>query len=124
MLEEEESRLNLRCFEDSNRLVVVSRCSGLDLFSIMSKIVIYNASILTLDDDDTFYYPGTIEIDGDRISKVYGGDPSNELRTSDQSITFLDGTDKLVMPGLVALHFHTSVAKVDNNSPDPIRVMC
>lgn len=77
----------------------------------MTRTVIYNASILTLDNDDSFYYPGTVEIEDDRISKVYSGNPGNEI-LSDSSITLLDGTDKLVMPGLVDLHFHTSVAKV------------
>ncbi|EXJ86684.1 hypothetical protein A1O3_03637 [Capronia epimyces CBS 606.96] len=76
----------------------------------MSRIIIYNTSILTLDDEDTFYYPGTIEIQGDCISKIYKGHPDAEL-LSDASILVLDGTDKLVMPGLVDLHFHTSVAK-------------
>ncbi|UPL03180.1 hypothetical protein LCI18_014114 [Fusarium solani-melongenae] len=76
----------------------------------MSRLIIYNASILTLDDHDTFYYPGTVEIEGQFISKVYAGNPDQSLR-DDPSITFLDGTDKLVMPGLVDLHFHTSVAK-------------
>lgn len=77
----------------------------------MSKIIIYNATVLTLDEEDSFFYPGTVEIAGDRIAKVYNGSPSAELE-DDPSITFIDGTDKLIMPGLVDLHFHTSVAKV------------
>lgn len=77
----------------------------------MARIVIYNATILTLDDADSFYYPGTVEIEDDRISKVYSGNPGDDI-LGDSSITLLDGTDKLVMPGLVDLHFHTSVAKV------------
>ncbi|OKL59467.1 hypothetical protein UA08_05321 [Talaromyces atroroseus] len=76
----------------------------------MSRIVIYNASILTLDEDDNFYYPGSVEIENDRIVKIYSGNPTDEV-LSDPSITLLDGTDKLIMPGLVDLHFHTSVAK-------------
>lgn len=82
----------------------------------MSRIIIYNATVLALDDKDTFHYPGTVEIEGDRITAVYGGAPSNEV-LSDASITAIDGTDKLVMPGFVDLHFHTSVAKV---GPVPI----
>jgi 5-methylthioadenosine/S-adenosylhomocysteine deaminase len=77
----------------------------------MARIVISNASVLTLDEDDNFYYPGTVEIEGDRITKVYAGAPSADA-DKDASATFIDGTDKLVMPGLVDLHFHTSVAKV------------
>lgn len=77
----------------------------------MNKIVIHNTSILTLDYDDQFFYPGTVEIEDDRITKVYGGDPDAET-LNDASITVIDGTDRLVMPGFVNLHFHTSVAKV------------
>ncbi|KFA45684.1 hypothetical protein S40293_08019 [Stachybotrys chartarum IBT 40293] len=76
----------------------------------MGRIVIHNTSILTLDDEDQFFYPGTVEIEDDRIVKVYGGDPDAET-LNDASITVIDGTDRLVMPGFVDLHFHTSVAK-------------
>lgn len=41
----------------------------------MVRTVIYNATILALDEDDTFHYPGTIEIEDDKISKIYGGSP-------------------------------------------------
>lgn len=77
----------------------------------MARIIIYNTTILTLDDNDNFYYPGTVEIEDDCITKVYDGTPGEEL-LNDSSVTLLDGTDKLVMPGFVDLHFHTSVAKV------------
>ncbi|CAI6100964.1 unnamed protein product [Clonostachys chloroleuca] len=77
----------------------------------MAQTIIYGASILTLDAEDSFYYPGTVEIEGDRIARIYHGNPSDEV-LSDPSITAIDGTDKLVMPGFVDLHFHTSVAKL------------
>ncbi|KAL5338840.1 hypothetical protein BJX70DRAFT_408481 [Aspergillus crustosus] len=76
----------------------------------MSRIIIYNTTILTLDEEDNFYYPGTIEIENDRIVDIYAGNPADGV-INDDSITVLDGTDKLVMPGFVDLHFHTSVAK-------------
>ncbi|EFX04857.1 n-ethylammeline chlorohydrolase [Grosmannia clavigera kw1407] len=60
----------------------------------MSRIVIYNTTVLTLDDEDTFYYPGTVEIVNDRIAGVYGGSPSAESLT-DPTTTVIDGTDKL-----------------------------
>ncbi|KAH6891167.1 n-ethylammeline chlorohydrolase [Thelonectria olida] len=60
----------------------------------MERIIIYNTTILTLDDDDSFYYPGTVEIEGDRITSIYHGSPSNEL-LNDSTVTLLDGTDKL-----------------------------
>jgi 5-methylthioadenosine/S-adenosylhomocysteine deaminase len=82
----------------------------------MARTIIYGASILTLDDEDSFYYPGTVEIEGDCIAKIYHGYPSDEV-LSDPSITTIDGTNKLVMPGFVDLHFHTSVAKVRPSNP-------
>ncbi|KKY26283.1 putative guanine a catabolic enzyme of the guanine salvage pathway [Phaeomoniella chlamydospora] len=75
----------------------------------MSRTIIHNATILTLDEDDKFYYPGTIEMENDLISKVYSGNPSEEGLKAASLV--IDGTDKLVMPGLVDLHFHTSAAK-------------
>jgi adenine deaminase len=78
--------------------------------SIMVRTVIYNASVLALDEDDTFYYPGTVEFEDDRITKIYGGSPAIETERTD--VIWLDGKDKLIMPGLIDLHFHTSIAKV------------
>lgn len=82
----------------------------------MADIIIHNATILTLDVQDTFYYPGTLEIKDDKILRVYRGHPDEDALS--RAETVIDGTDALVMPGLVDLHFHTSVAKVD----DPIRL--
>lgn len=76
----------------------------------MVRTVIYNASVLALDEDDTFHYPGTVEFEDDRISKIYGGSPSVDNPSTD--VIWVDGTDKLIMPGLIDLHFHTSIAKV------------
>lgn len=78
----------------------------------MGRTVITNASILTLDENDTFFYPGYLEI---RNSQIYSLGPfSHDFQPTtydDGETTIIDGTDKLVMPGLVDLHFHTSVAK-------------
>ncbi|KAL1649615.1 hypothetical protein SLS58_001672 [Diplodia intermedia] len=71
----------------------------------MSRIVIRNASILTLDDDDTLLYPATLVIENDRIVDMFEGEKD---LTSATPTTTIDGTDKLVMPGLIDLHFHTS----------------
>jgi 5-methylthioadenosine/S-adenosylhomocysteine deaminase len=78
----------------------------------MSRIIIQNATILTLDDQDTFYYPGSIEIRNDKIFRIGDWSPDAVLDEYAGETTIMDGTDKLVMPGLVDLHFHTSVAKV------------
>lgn len=81
----------------------------------MGRIVIQNATILTLDNKDTFYYPGAIEIRDDKIYNIQSWSPGEALEDYDGRTQVLDGTDKLVMPGLVDLHFHTSIAKVQNH---------
>lgn len=78
----------------------------------MSRIIIHNATILTLDDEDSFYYPGVIEIRDDKIFKIKDWTGHDSREWYDGVTTHIDGTDKLVMPGLVDLHFHTSFAKV------------
>lgn len=76
-----------------------------------SRIIITNATILTLDDQDTFLYPGILEIRDDRIYNIRQGSTATE-DDYNGATEIIDGTDKLVMPGLVDLHFHTSIAKV------------
>lgn len=78
----------------------------------MTRIIIQNATILTLDDQDTFYYPGFIEIRDDEIFSLGEWSPNKVVDEYAGETTIIDGADKLVMPGLVDLHFHTSVAKV------------
>lgn len=78
----------------------------------MTRIIVQNASILTLDDQDTFYYPGTIEIRDDKIFHIGAWSAESVITDYEGGTTIIDGTDKLVIPGLVDLHFHTSVAKV------------
>jgi len=80
----------------------------------MSRIIIQNTTILTLDDADSFYYPGTIEIRDDKIVSIESFSQDAALAHFAGETRIIDGTDKLVMPGLVDLHFHTSVAKVRN----------
>lgn len=79
-----------------------------------SRIIVRDVSVLTLDDEDHFYYPATVVIEDDVIIHITEGDyrqPQDEVST-----VVLAGTDKLLMPGLVDLHFHTSVAKGYNDS--------
>jgi 5-methylthioadenosine/S-adenosylhomocysteine deaminase len=78
----------------------------------MPQIIIQNTTILTLDEKDTFYYPGVIEIRDDKVFSIGAWTPDTIHDKYDGDTTIIDGTDKLVMPGLVDLHFHTSVAKV------------
>ncbi|CZR56095.1 related to 5-methylthioadenosine/S-adenosylhomocysteine deaminase [Phialocephala subalpina] len=77
----------------------------------MTRIIIQNTSILTLDNHDTFFYPGVIEIRDDRIFSIGTWSPDAILSEYGGETRIIDGTDKVVMPGLVDLHFHTSVAK-------------
>lgn len=74
------------------------------------RVIITNATILTLDAKDTFFYPGVLEVRDDRIHDIYEGPTAGE-DDYDGETEVIDGTDKLVMPGLVDLHFHTSIAK-------------
>lgn len=80
-----------------------------------STIVIRNATILTLDDNDNFYYPGTVVIKDDKIHSLHHGEIDVET-SNEGDVAIIDGTDHLVMPGLIDLHFHTSVAKVREHS--------
>jgi 5-methylthioadenosine/S-adenosylhomocysteine deaminase len=80
----------------------------------MTRIIIQNTTVLTLDDYNTFYYPGIIEIRNDKIFSIGDWARDTILDEYDGETTIIDGTVKLVMPGLVDLHFHTSVAKVRN----------
>lgn len=83
----------------------------------MTRIIIQNVTVLTLDDSDTFYYPGFIEITDDKIIALGEWSEDRDVISQGDAIV-IDGTDKLVMPGLIDLHFHTSVAKVSIFSQD------
>ena len=78
----------------------------------MTRIIIENATILTLDDVDTFYFPGRLEIRDDKIYDIRDWTDSGFAEEYDSKTIRIDGTDKLDMPGFVDLHFHTAVAKV------------
>lgn len=66
-----------------------------------------------MDAKDTFFYPGVLELRDDRIHDIRKGLTAGQDQDDyDGETEVIDGTDKLVMPGLVDLHFHTSIAKV------------
>lgn len=75
------------------------------------RIIITNATILTLDAQDTFLYPGILEIRDDRVYSMRSGSVASGDEFEGET-EMIDGADKLVMPGLVDLHFHTAIAKV------------
>jgi 5-methylthioadenosine/S-adenosylhomocysteine deaminase len=70
-----------------------------------------NGMILTLDDAGTYLENGSVLIDGDRI--VWIGPVADA--PVDGAETVIDATDKVVMPGLVDLHFHTALGKGYND---------
>jgi 5-methylthioadenosine/S-adenosylhomocysteine deaminase len=91
----------------------------------MTRILIKNATILTLDEDDTFLFPGTLEIRGNEIFDIRetAADPSAQDDEYSGDTEVIDGTDKLILPGFVDLHFHTSIAKVSIEHADLPRIV-
>ena len=69
------------------------------------RIILRNGIVVTLDDEDTVHFGGTVVIDGDRIAEVTTGDVATD------GATVIDATDKIVMPGLVDFHYHTALGK-------------
>jgi 5-methylthioadenosine/S-adenosylhomocysteine deaminase len=69
-------------------------------------LVIQSGTVLTVDGQDTVHFGGHVVIDGDRIATVGPGryDPA-----ADDEV--IDAAGKVVMPGLVDLHYHTALAK-------------
>lgn len=78
----------------------------------MGRIIIKNATVLTLNAQDSFFYPGYVEIRDDRIYKLGQWSDDTDINEDDGEALVIDGRDKLIMPGMVDLHFHTSIAKV------------
>jgi 5-methylthioadenosine/S-adenosylhomocysteine deaminase len=68
------------------------------------KTLIRNARILTMDADDTLLDRADVLIDGTKIVAV-----GPDLAGPDGDVRVIDGRDRLVMPGLVNGHFHSSV---------------
>lgn len=70
----------------------------------MKQIYIKNAFILTMDKDSKVFKSGDILVEDDRIKAVGTVDPS--LVNSDAEV--VKGEGKMIMPGLVNTHVHTS----------------
>ncbi len=78
----------------------------------MSRTVIRNGMILTLDDASTYFEQGRVIAEGSRITAVEPETAPFVARPDDRVI---DARDKLVMPGLVDLHYHTAIGKGYND---------
>src|SRR4029450_681203 len=66
-------------------------------------IVIHNAAIATVDDRDTLHYGAAIAIDKDRITEI---GPSAAILARHPDAERVDGSGKMVMPGLANVHTH------------------
>ncbi|MEM7123152.1 MAG: amidohydrolase family protein [Pseudomonadota bacterium] len=71
------------------------------------SILIRNASVLTLDQEDRFLETSDILIDGDRIAAIGDDLVRTEAGATERVI---DGTGLLAMPGLINGHFHSASA--------------
>src|SRR5579863_10683733 len=66
----------------------------------MRRLLIQNATIITMDAREGDLCPGSILIEGDRIAAV-----GRDLKAPDAEI--LDGRSFIIIPGLVNAHMHT-----------------
>jgi 5-methylthioadenosine/S-adenosylhomocysteine deaminase len=73
-------------------------------------LIVKNGFVLTLNDADEAFADGTVVIENGRILDVGPAD-ALAARYSADGAEVIDATGKCVMPGLVDLHYHTSVAK-------------
>ena len=73
-----------------------------------AKLIIDNGIVVTMDDDDTMHFGGHVVIEGKSILSMGPGRYTGEVADGDRVI---DASDKIVMPGLVDLHYHTAIAK-------------
>jgi 5-methylthioadenosine/S-adenosylhomocysteine deaminase len=71
------------------------------------RMIIRNGTVLTLNDADDVHFGGTVVIDADRIAAVAG--PSESVQSNGGRE--IDATGKIVMPGLIDLHYHTALGK-------------
>jgi 5-methylthioadenosine/S-adenosylhomocysteine deaminase len=70
-------------------------------------MIIRNGIVLTLNDADDVHFGGTVVIDGDRITTVAGDSEDVQVDPG----RAIDATGKIVMPGLIDLHYHTALGK-------------
>lgn len=69
-------------------------------------IVIHDATVLTVDDRNRLYENGTVAVVDGEITEVRSTESGDAAVAAD---TVIDGTDRLVMPGLVNAHAHLEI---------------
>jgi 5-methylthioadenosine/S-adenosylhomocysteine deaminase len=70
----------------------------------MSRLLIRDATVLTMNPQDTVLTAGDVVVDGERLAYVGPADP---VRRGEQHDEVVDGARLVVMPGLVNAHTHT-----------------
>jgi 5-methylthioadenosine/S-adenosylhomocysteine deaminase len=71
----------------------------------MGRTLIQGATVVTLNAGDEILAPGDVVVDGDRLAYV---GPPEAARRAERYDRVLDGTRRVVLPGLVNAHAHTS----------------
>lgn len=74
----------------------------------MPRLILKNGMVLTLDEANTYHETGSVIIENDRITAIVPGSTPVPVLPGDQLI---DATDKIIMPGLIDLHYHTAIGK-------------
>lgn len=70
------------------------------------RIVLRNATVVTMNDDNDVHFGASVVVDGDRIAEIVtDGAPNTD------GATVIDASDRIVMPGLVDFHYHTALGK-------------
>jgi 5-methylthioadenosine/S-adenosylhomocysteine deaminase len=71
------------------------------------RLIIRNGIVLTMNDANDVHFGGTVVLDGDRIEAVLPAGESVEANGARE----IDAETKVVMPGLIDLHYHTALGK-------------
>ena len=78
------------------------------------SLIIEKACLITMDKDRSIINPGSVAIQGDRIIAV---GPTDNIKSQYQTDTYLDGSNMVVLPGLINTHLH-SLSSIVRGSSD------
>ena len=73
------------------------------------RIIIENAAIVTMNDDDDVFFAGSMVIEGNRIVSVGGSEAARGFDRKNAKV--IDAGGKAALPGFVDLHYHTAIGK-------------